>query len=225
MGSLTRRAWNRPRPSGRPTPARGALESGQPSPSPPGPVSWRASEECLLQCLRSLSAPALPTGQWIPRPGAALGSGPPLPGQPRRSLSVLSGGGAPRSAGKEELSKVLAAGVGEGSEGKVRAGAGALGRERKNILCPPPDARGGGGSPGREGRLGGAPGRGKAPPPRSPVLFLRGRHPLCSQGFRRGFLGPHAFAAVTGYREAPESGSWAGVSASWGGDGLREWDP
>ncbi|XP_057349723.1 armadillo repeat-containing protein 12 isoform X4 [Manis pentadactyla] len=34
-----------------------------------------------------------------------------------------------------------------------------------------------------------------------------------SKGFRRGFLGPHAFAAVTSYREAPESGSWAGASA------------
>ncbi|KAK2501414.1 hypothetical protein MC885_019199, partial [Smutsia gigantea] len=30
-------------------------------------------------------------------------------------------------------------------------------------------------------------------------------------GLRRGFLRPHAFTAVTGYREAPESGSWAGV--------------
>ena len=37
-----------------------------------------------------------------------------------------------------------AAGVGDGSEGKVRAGAGVGGGpERKNILCPPPDAPGG----------------------------------------------------------------------------------
>lgn len=60
--------------------------------------------------------------------------------------------------------------VGEGSEGKVRAGArrGGGGRERKNILCPPPDARGG--RQTREGgRGGGGPGRGQARPPRRPA--------------------------------------------------------
>lgn len=65
-------------------------------------------------------------------PGAALSPGPPLPGQLSGSWGVggkgrsSEGGRAPRSAGDKELNKVPApgaTGLGEGSEGKVRAGA------------------------------------------------------------------------------------------------------
>lgn len=80
----------------------------------------------------------------------------------------------------------------------------------------------GGGSPAGGGARGGEAQGGERlglRPPTNPALLLWGRLFQC---FRCVSPGPHAFAGVTSYQEAPESGSWAGVSASWGGDGLGE---
>lgn len=120
-----------------------------------------------------------------------------------------------------------AAGVGEGSAGKVRAGARGRvwGTGAKEHPVPAAGCALGGGRPGREGKTGEARGgerRGLHP---LPPLLLWGRRLSAPSCVRRVYPCPHAFAEVTSYREALESGSWAGVSASWGGDGLGEWDP
>lgn len=116
-----------------------------------------------------------------------------------------------------------AAGVGDGSEGKVRAGAGwrggGTGAKEHPVpaagCAPGEEVVRGGGAGGREAR--GGERSGLRPPHRA--LLLWGRRSQC---FRRVSPRPHASAGVTSYREAPESGSRAGVSASWGRDGLGE---
>lgn len=119
-----------------------------------------------------------------------------------------------------------AAGVGEGSEGKVRAGARGRvwGTGAKEHPVPAAGCALGGGRPGREGKTGEAQGgerRGLHP---LPPLLLWGHRLSAPSCVHRGYPCPHAFAEATSYREALESGSWAGVSDSWGGDSLGEWE-
>lgn len=208
----------------------------------PAPVvSWPGgSEEGRLQALGSLFIPSPPTPDGPVDPenrGPALGWGPssraaldraPGPGGGREGWepppSSARARWAPRSAGGKELNKVPAAGVGDGSGGKVRAGAGVGGPERKNILCPPPDARGAGeergaiGGGARRGRPGAGGASASAP---RPVLLLRGAPtPSLPWVFAAFFPRPHAFAGVTSYSRGPPAWSLARGMRELGRHGL-----
>lgn len=181
---VRRRLASGPRISLHPVPShpRRASGSGEPSPSAgPGP---------FFPC-----RPGSSSLSW----GWAGRVGPPSPARARWAL---------RSAEGKELNKVPAAGVGDGSGGKVRAGAGVGGPERKNILCPPPDARGAGEERGAIGGGGARRGRPRAggasaSAPR-PVLLLRGAPPpSLPRVFAAFFPRPHAFSGVMSYSRGP----------------------
>ena len=217
--------------------------AGTRTPSPPGTggeLAWgirrrpASGPRISLHPFPSHSRRASGSGE--PRPSARLGPFFPCrPGPSSRSWGWAGRVGtppssararwAPRSAGGKELNKVPAAGVGDGSGGKVRAGAGVGGPERKNILCPPPDARGAGeerGAIGGGGARRGRPGAGgaSASAPR-PVLLLRGAPtPSLPWVFAAFFPRPHAFAGVTSYSRGPPAWSLARGMRELGRHGL-----
>lgn len=204
---VRRRPASGPRICPHPFPShpRRASGSGEPRPSVrPGPVSSRAALE---------RAPSPEGGR-----GGRGGRDPPPPPTTRARQ-------APRSAGGKELNKVPAAGVGDGSGGKVRAGAGVGGPERKNILCPPPDARGAGeergavrGGGARRGEAGGGRSLGLGPTPSPPAGGAP--PPSLSRVFAAFSPRPHAFAGVTSYSRGPPAWSPARGMRELGRHGL-----
>lgn len=208
--------------------------AASPPPPHPAPVNWRGSRECRLQSLGSLSTPSPPPGQWILRTPARAEHGPapsraalghaPRPGGRREGWEPRGRRGAAKS-GRGGVKQGAGAGRGgsggwerrESESGGGLAGEGGTGAKEHPVPaagCAPGEEVVRGGAGGREAR--GGERSGLRPPHRG--LFLWGR---LSQCFRRVSPRPHVSAGVTSYREAPESGSRAGVSASWGRDGLE----